>query len=419
MIKRVAILNGRIIDPNRGIDAIKDLFLEDGVIVEQLLDHADEIIDAKGLWVVPGLIDAHVHLREPGFEYKETIATGLAAAAAGGFAWVMPMPNTNPVTDTVDVFKAIIDKANNLGGTKVLPVPAITTGRAGKELVDMEALVQVGATAFSDDGSGLEDDALMKRALKEAARLKVVIAQHSEVAKISAGGVVHKGTVARDLDLPGWDVAAEETMIARDIELVRQTGGALHVSHISTAKAIELVRKAKKEGLLVTAEVTPHHLHLTDELIRSGSTLAKVNPPLRPSIHVEACRAALADGTIDIVATDHAPHSTKDKEGGFKKAAFGMVGLEIAVPTLLSLVESNVLTPLRMIEAMSYAPAKIFKLAAGTLSPGAPANVTIINPTDSHKIDASLFKSKGKNTPFNNFKVPGRTVKTIIAGKII
>ena len=413
---KIHIKGGRIIDPSQGIDRLADIYIHEGRFAESHPGEGSITVDARGLWVVPGLIDAHVHLREPGEVHKETVETGLAAAAAGGFTAVLPMPNTTPANDNVSLTRWLVDRARDLGGTRIFPVPAITIGRKGRDLVPMADLIKAGAVAFSDDGSGLVDDAVMERALAMAARLAVPISQHSEFSDLSAGGVVHDGTVSRSLGLPGWPVEAEERMVERDISLVKKTGGRLHVSHISTGGAINLVRRAKASGLPVTAEVTPHHLHLTDEVLRDGSTNAKVNPPLRPAEHVEACRAALADGTIDIVATDHAPHTAKDKEGGFIGAAFGMIGLEIAVPLLLLLVNEGILTATRMIAAMSTRPAEIFGLPGGTLRPGAPADLTLIDPDLPHEIDPSRFSTKCANTPFTGWKVSGRAVSIYVDG---
>ncbi len=413
---KIHIKGGRIIDPSQGIDGPGDIYIHQGKFVDRHPGEGSTIVDADGLWIVPGLIDAHVHLREPGGEHKETVETGLAAAAAGGFTAVLPMPNTIPANDNASLTRWLVDRARDLGGTRIFPVPAITIGRKGRDLVPMADLIKAGAVAFSDDGSGLVDDAVMERALAMVARLAVPISQHSEFSDLSAGGVVHDGAVSRFLGLPGWPAKAEERMVERDIALVKKTGGRLHVSHISTIGAIDLVRRAKASGLPVTAEVTPHHLHLTDELLRDGSTNAKVNPPLRPTNHVEACRAALADGTIDIVATDHAPHTAKDKEGGLIGAAFGMIGLEIAVPMLLLLVNEGILTAARMIAAMSTKPAEIFGLPGGTLRPGAPADLTLIDPDLPHEIDPSRFSTKCANTPFAGWKVSGRAVSIYVDG---
>jgi len=409
-----------MLDPSRGLDAPGDLHVEGGVVVAAPSAGRDvRIIDAKDLWVVPGLIDAHVHLREPGHPEKETIETGLAAAAAGGFTAVLAMPNTSPPIDSVALTRWLVSRADELGGTRIHPVPAVTIGRAGRELAPLARLRAAGAVAFSDDGAAVADGSVMRSALRESARLGVPISQHSEDPTISAGGVVNEGAVSRALGLPGWPARAEDAIVSRDICLLRETGGRLHVSHISTAGAVELVRAAKREGLDITAEVTPHHLHLTEELVLGGDTSAKVNPPLRTRADVEACRRALADGTIDIVATDHAPHTPSDKGGGFERAAFGMVGLEIAVGALLMLVKEGVIAPSRMIAAMSSSPAAVFGLRGGTLAPGSVADVTVIDPNREFVVDPTRFRSLGRNTPFAGWSLPGRAVLTLVGGREI
>jgi dihydroorotase len=416
----IVINGGRIIDPSRQIDETGDLYIRDGEIsAVRPAGQETRVIDARGLWVVPGLIDAHVHLREPGQTEKEDIRSGLAAAAAGGFTAVLPMPNTTPANDTPEITRAMIEKAEALGGPAIYPVAAVTVGRRGEKLGDLEALKQAGAVAFSDDGSAVVDDALMARALEKCAALGMPLAQHAEDPALVRGGVVHEGEVSRKLGLPGWPAEAEERIVARDIALAEKTGAQLHVSHISTRGAIELVREAKAKGISVTAEVTPHHLYLTDQAVLDQGAEAKVNPPLRTRSDVAALRQALEDGDVDIIATDHAPHTLADKAGGLEQAAFGMVGLEIAVPLMLGLVDRGMLSPMRMIEAMSTAPARIFGLPGGTLEPGAPADVAVINPKSAYIIKKSDFKSKGRNTPFEGRSVPGRVVGTFIKGRIV
>jgi dihydroorotase len=416
----IQIKGGRIIDPSRGIDEIGSLFISG----ERFADRCPQgdslqVVDATGLWVVPGLIDAHVHLREPGQEHKEGITTGLQAAARGGFTAVLAMPNTSPANDSPEITRMMIARARELGGTRIYPVAAVTVGRGGKKLADLAELKAAGAVAFSDDGSAVIDDNLMEAALRTCGRLGVPLSQHAEDPDLSKDGVIHEGQVSRDLGVPGVPASAEERIVARDIGLAEKTGAHLHVSHISTKGAVSQVRDAKKRGLSVTAEVTPHHLHLTDAAVRETGTQAKVNPPLRTAEDVAFCREALADGTVDIVATDHAPHTDKDKEGGLIKAAFGMVGLEIAVPLMLLLVEEGVLSPMRMIEAMSTAPARLFGLSGGTLRCGAVADLALINPRTSYKIDVDAFKSKGRNTPFNGWNVVGKIAATYALGKEI
>jgi dihydroorotase len=416
----IQIKNGRIIDPATGRDGMGDLFIENGSIVSVLSGPPATTIDATGLWVVPGLIDAHVHLREPGFEHKETIETGTSAAAAGGFTQIIAMPNTTPTADTSEVLTMVMKKAEALGGTRVVQSCAITRGRKGTELVDYQTIVKdTGVTVFTDDGDGVADDELMERAVQQLAPLDAVISQHSEYAAISKKAAIHDGAVAKSIQVAGQPLESEDAMVRRDIALAEKYHARIHVSHISSAGAIDAVRAAKARGLSVTAEVTPHHLHLTDETVLEAGTIAKVAPPLRPNEHMTACRAALSDGTIDIIATDHAPHTLEDKSGTIDNAAFGMVGLEIAVPTILTLVQQNVLSPMRMIDAMSTQPARIFKLPGGTLAAGAVADVTLIHPDKPFAIDPRTFKSKGINTPFAGFLTPGKAVMTIVGGKVI
>lgn len=416
----IIIKGGRIIDPALKLDEIGDLFVEDNAISDRAPTGPDtEIIDASGLWVCPGLIDAHVHLREPGQEAKEDIQSGLRAAARGGFTAVLPMPNTSPANDSAALTKMMIEKARSLRGTKLYPIAAATRGRLGRETGDLAALKEAGAVAFSDDGSAVEDDAVMAEVLCLCNELNVPFSQHAEDTSIVRGGVLHDGEVAKSLGVKGWPVEGEDRIVRRDIALAEKLGAAVHVAHVSTKGAVEAVRAAKARGVRVTAEVTPHHLLLTDETAKIKGTAAKVNPPLRSKEHLDACLEGLIDGTLDIVVTDHAPHTPADKEGGFEKAAFGMVGLETAAPLLLLLVQRGVLSPSRMIEAMSTGPARIFHLPGGVLSPGSAADITLINPDAPHIIEPSDFVSKSRNTPFDGTKVPGRAVAVIVDGRII
>jgi dihydroorotase len=402
------------------LDAAGTVVMEGGRLVEARPATAgDEVIDATGLWVVPGLIDAHVHLREPGGEHKEDIASGLRAAAKGGFTAVLPMPNTSPPIDTPELTRMQIDKARALGGTRVYPVAAATRGREGGEPGELGALTAAGAVAFSDDGDAIQDRGVMAEVLTRCKALSVPFSEHAEDAALSRDGILHDGPVARHLRVPGWPSAAEYRIVERDIALARELGAHVHFAHMSTKESVALIRKAKAEGLPITAEVTPHHLFLTDETAESAGPLAKVNPPLRPEADRAACRAALADGTLDIVATDHAPHTAEEKSLSFAEAPFGMVGLEIAVGLVLSLVAAGQLTPSRMIEALAASPARIFNLPGGTLAPGAPADVTLIDPSAPTRIDPGGFLSKSQNTPFSGRQVPGRVVRTIVEGKTV
>ena len=415
----ILIRGGRCIDPSRNIDEIGEVYIEGEVIATPDGGKVTASIDAAGLWVVPGLIDAHVHLREPGGEYKEDIASGLRAAAAGGFTAVLPMPNTTPPNDSAEITRMMIAKAASLGGARVYPVAAATVSRKGETVCDLGTLVDAGAVAFSDDGSAVVDDAVMAAVLEACRDLGVPFSQHAEDPRVVKNGVLHDGPVARSLGVPGWPEAGESNIVARDIALAERLGAHIHLAHMSTRASTVLIREAKARGVRVTGEVAPHHLFLTDETARTAGTLAKVNPPLRPREHVEACIDALADGTLDIIATDHAPHSREDKEGGFEKAAFGLIGLETAVGLVLRLVEEGRLTPLRMIAAMSTLPAKIFNLPGGTLRPGSPADVTLIDPARPHDIDPETSFSKSRNTPFAGWRVPGRAVRTIVGGRTV
>lgn len=416
----IHIKNGRIIDPSLQRDETADLYVENGKIVNTLKEDAQQVIDAGGLWVVPGLIDVHVHLREPGFEHKETIETGVAAAAAGGFTQIVAMPNTQPPADNVDVLNLVMNKAASLNSTKVIQACAITKGRKGKELIDFAAIAKdTGVTIFTDDGDGINDDALMETALQHSAKINAIICQHAEYEEISKKAAIHEGEVSKEINVPGQPIESEEKMVLRDLKLAQKLNAKIHISHISSATAIDAVRRAKAQGVQVTAEVTPHHLHLTDENVLDAGTIAKVAPPLRPFSHVEACRNGLADGTIDIVATDHAPHTLEDKAGTIVEAAFGMVGLEISVPMLLELVQKEILSPMGMIAAMSTNAARIFGLRGGTLQEGASADITLINPNKPFEIDPRKFQSKGINTPFAGVIAPGKAVTTIVDGRIV
>jgi len=435
MPDRFVIRGGRVIDPANGIDRVVDVVVADGKIVSVGAPNAEApagpAIDVRRLIVCPGLIDMHVHLREPGGEHKETIETGTRAAAAGGFTAVACMPNTTPAIDEPRWVEYVRARAEEVGACRVYPMAAITRGRRGRELVDMATLRGAGAVAFTDDGEGVEDDVIMREALRQAREIDVPVVQHCEFKRMSAGGVMHRGAVAERLGLPGIDPRAEEAMIARDIGLVRQTGGRYHVAHISTGRAVELVRKAKAEGLPVTAEVCTHHLLLTDEACEAGDPNTKMHPPLRGAADVEACREGLTDGTIDCLVTDHAPHTAEEKAKGFLEAPFGIVGLETALALNVramvtagasacpaSLVKTGLLSWSELIRRMSTAPAAILGVAGGSLSPGASADVTVIDPDLCWRIDPESFLSKSRNTPFAGWEVTGRAVLTLLAGGV-
>ncbi len=417
------IRGGRLVDPAHQIDSVQDLLIEEGKVTHAGPDLTAPaqipVLDAAGLIVAPGFIDVHVHLREPGFEHKETIATGTAAAAAGGICAVVAMPNTNPPPDRVAHFEEFL-KRSRAAVVRCYSVGCITADRAGEQLAPLEALAAAGAVAFSDDGDPVEDTELMRQALALAARLDCPVVPHEEVKRLTAGGSMHQGAVSEQLALAGMPAAGEEEMIARDIELVRQTGGPLHVAHISTAGAVELVRRAKAEGLPVTCEVLPHHLALTDAEVARQRAAAKMSPPLREVADVQAMLEALQDDTIDVIATDHAPHTATEKQLPLEQAPFGVVGLETAVGlTFTHLVEPGILELPRVVAKWTWGPADIFRLPGGRLGPGDPGDVTVIDPQREWTVDASRFRSRSRNTPFDGCRLVGKAVATVVGGKLV
>lgn len=417
------IRGGRLIDPASRTDAPVDLLIEEGRVHrvgrDLPLPRGVPVFEAAGLIVAPGFIDTHVHLREPGFEYKETIITGTAAAAAGGICAVATMPNTNPPPDTAQRLVEARHRATQ-APVRVYPIACITAGRQGKILAPLAELARAGAVAFSDDGDPVEDDGLMREALELGRQLSIPLFPHEEVKAITAGGCMHEGQVSARLGVKGMPSAGEEALIARDIELVRQTGGPLHIAHISTAGTVELVRQAKAEGLPVTCEVLTHHFVLTDEEVARQGTQAKMSPPLRSGADVQAMLRGLAEGVIDTIATDHAPHSAEEKNRPLEQAPFGIVGLETAVGlTLTYLVHTGVLGFFQAIEKWTWAPARILRLPGGHLSPGGLGDVTIIDPNKEWTVDATRFRSKSQNTPFNGYKLKGKAVATVVGGKIV
>jgi len=416
---------GRVVDPSRKLDDQADLLIRDGRIVpcgkrppKGKASAADEVLDCRGKWVVPGLIDMHTHLREPGFEYKETIASGSEAAVAGGFSSVACMPNTNPVNDSRSVTEFIRRKAAECGIANIYPIAAITVKSEGAQLTEFWDLKDSGAVGFSDDGRPVMNAALMRRALEYASSLDMPVIVHCEDKNLSAGGVMHEGVVATELGLAGIPGIAEDVMVARDLLLAEFTGSALHIAHVSTAGAVRLIRGAKARGIRVTAETAPHYFCLTDEAVRGFDVNAKVYPPLRGPEDRQAVREGLADGTLDVIASDHAPHARTDKEVEFDYAASGLTGLETAFALSFGLVADGVLTFPALIEKMTVNPARILRIPKGTLAAGADADVTVIDPEREWTVDRALFRSRGKNSPFHGRITKGKPVMTIVGGVI-
>lgn len=418
---------GRVIDPAGDYDSVADVLIENGIIVEvsanieigpERLSGLQQI-DARGKWIVPGLIDMHVHLREPGAEYKETIASGTLAAAAGGFTAVACMPNTRPVNDCASVTRFILEKARNEGACRVFPVGAISEGLEGKNIAEYGELSAEGVPAVSDDGRPVMNSLLMRRALEYARTFDLLVISHSEDLDLSSGGIMNEGAMSTMLGMRGIPGAAEQIMVARDILLAELTCSRLHLAHVSTAGSVALVREAKRRGLSVSAETAPHYFTLTDDTISSFDPVYKVNPPLRGTEDVEAIKAGLADGTIDAIASDHAPHSAVEKEVEFEFAASGMIGLESSLPLILGLVRQGILTPMEAVAKVTRNPAQILSIPFGSLIKGSAADLTLIDPELKHKIDAQLFKSKSRNCPFNGMEVQGKAVMTLVGGRMV
>jgi len=377
------------------------------------------VIDVAGAWLLPGLVDLHVHLREPGEEYKEDLASGLSAAAAGGFSDVCCMPNTKPVNDTRAVTEMLVSKAAGLGGTRLHPIGAITVGQKGEALTEMADLREAGAVAVSDDGRCVTSSAVMRRALEYARTFDLPVVQHAEDHALTHGAQMHEGAVSSRLGLRGWPRVAEDVIVARDVLLAEATGARYHVAHVSTFGAVRILREAKARGLPVTAEATPHHLLLTDAAMLGYDTGCKVNPPLREDADVAALRAALADGTIDCIATDHATHSSLEKDCELAAASPGMVGLELCVAMLLGLVHDGVVPLGRFVDALTAAPARVVGLATPSLRAGARADLALVDPAAAPIIDPTRFRSKGRNTPFAGKKGRGRVLATLVGGRFV
>ena len=420
----------RAFDPASHVDGELDIVIEHGVITrigpgaataELRAVPGARILAGRHLLVTPAFVDLHAHLREPGQEYKEDIRSGLAAAAKGGFAHVCAMPNTKPVNDSRSITEAIVAKARALEGPTLHPIGAITMGQKGTELTEMADLKEAGAVAVSDDGRCVTSSAVMRRALEYGRTFDLPVIQHAEDHALTDGAQMHEGAIATRLGLRGWPRVAEDIIVARDVLLAEATGARYHVAHISSMGAVRILREAKSRGITVTAEVTPHHLMLTDEAVLGYDTACKVNPPLREQADVDAVRAALADGTIDAVATDHAPHSSLEKDCEFSEASPGMIGLELVVPVLLELVRSRALPLARLVDALTRAPARIVGLTAPALREGASAELCLIDPeaTFTLGLDPARLRSKSRNTPWLGKRVTGQVQMTMAGGKIV
>ena len=418
---KLLIKGGRIIDPSQQIDKVSDLLVEDGrvkSIGDSLLDDPAEVFDAGGLIVAPGFIDLHVHLREPGEEYKETIASGAAAAVAGGFTSICAMPNSTPVNDSASVTRFIIDKAREAGLARVYPVGAITRESKGDELAEMAEMKEAGAVAVSDDGRPVMDSQVMRHAMEYARDHGLVVVDHCQDLHLAAGGVMNEGRYSTLLGLRGMSNAAEESHVARDLMLAELTGARVHIAHISTARAVVMVRHAKQQGLPVTCEVTPHHLALTDAAVVGFDTNTKMSPPLRSDEDRAALIEGVRDGTIDAIATDHAPHHSDEKMFEYDRAPSGVIGLETALGVALTVLYHSGAAPLaRIIEMLTIGPARAFSLPGGTLAEGAPADITVFDPDREWTVDPQRFKSKSRNTPFSGWRLRGSVAAAFVAGR--
>lgn len=422
---KLLIQNGQVIDPASQTNEVLDILIENGIISKiekKITDKADTVINAEGNWVTPGFIDVHVHLREPGYEYKETIATGTRSAAKGGFTTICCMPNTNPVCDSDIMVEYIKLKSQREGVIHVLPIGAITKGQKGEELSNIGKMAKAGACAISEDGKSVPSSGLLKTAMKYAKMFDIPVLSHCEDIALVAGGSMNAGASAQLLGLKGISNDSEEVIVARDIILAKNTNSKLHICHISTKGSVEILKQAKLAGQNVTAEVTPHHFTLSDDFITDYDGNTKMNPPLRSKEDVLAIRQALKDNIIEIIATDHAPHSIDEKNCEYEKAAFGIVGLETALSLGITvLVGEGWLTPMELIAKMTWNPAKMLGIDnnVGKLSVGKVADITIISPNEIYKINPNTFASKSKNTPFDGFDVKGKVLYTIVEGNIV
>jgi dihydroorotase len=428
----ILIRGGRVIDPAQGIDQHLDVWIAEGKIVElgpdirTPLQHAPDdlrpaprVIEAQGCVVAPGFLDMHVHLREPGFEYKETIATGLAAAAAGGFTAVAAMANTKPVNDTPAVTEFMLRRAAAVGGTRLLPIGAVSMGLAGEELAEIGGMHKAGIVGLSDDGLPVMNPRLMRRAMEYGCMLELPVLSHCEDHRLSSGGAMHEGVVSTALGLIGVPAMAENVMVYRDIQLAALTGAHLHIQHVSTAEAVDLVRRAKEQGITVTAEACPHHFTLTHEAVQGYDTNTKVNPPLRTAADVEAIKAGLQDGTLDVIASDHAPHHVSEKDQDYAAAPAGMIGLETSVGLALRLYHEGILALPQIVAKYTVHPASILGVPYGTLRVGSSADVTILDLDYTYEVEATTLRSRSKNSPFLGWRLRGAAVATLVSGEVI
>jgi dihydroorotase len=420
---KILLRGGRVVDPSQGLDGIHDVLLSDGLVagLGPDLGASDDtrVIDCSGLVVTPGLIDVHVHMREPGEEHKETIATGARAAAAGGFTAVCAMPNTDPPLDEPAVVSFVAAEGRRAGAARVYPVGCISVGRKGERLALIGEMIEAGAVAVTDDGSPVMDSSLMRLALAYTQAFGVPVADHPEDLSLSAKGHMNAGLVSTRLGLPGKPNAAEDIHIVRDLLLAELTGGHIHLQHVSTGFGVDMIRQAKDRGVRVTAEASPHHLILTDEAVEGYNTEAKMNPPLRAAKDRDAVRAGLADGSLDTIATDHAPHHYDEKEAAFADAPNGIVGLETALGLVLThVVAEGVIDLSTMVERMSCHPARAFNLPGGTLAKGAIGDVTVFDPEGVWTVDPARFESKSRNTPFGGWELKGQPRFTLVGGRV-
>jgi dihydroorotase len=418
---KILIRNGRVLDPAHGIDKQLDLLVEDGKIAqiaENIQTPDAEQIDATGCLVTPGLIDIHVHLRDPGQEYKEDIESGTRAAAAGGFSAVVCMPNTDPINDNQTVTRYILDKAARVAHTRVYPVSSITKGLKSESLAELWDQQQAGCVAASDDGRPVTSGEIMRRALEYARSIDLPLISHAEELSLVGDGVMNEGFVATELGLRGIPWVAEDAGVARDVMLAEFTGGRLHIAHVSTRGSVEFIRAAQKRGVRVTAETAPHYFSLTEEAVRGYDTNAKMNPPLRTAEDLQAVREGLADGTLSVIATDHAPHHRDEKNVEFNLALNGIIGLETALPLTLRLVEEGVLPLNEAIARLTIGPARALGLPGGTLEVGRPADITVIDPALKWEVDPTRLQSRSRNTPFGGWKMKGAATCTLVDGRI-